>query len=103
MREAIGRQSEPMQVVTWAAISRQSAGDAEPVSDWEGGKGVQRIEQARRRMHVREHARPTRHWHRLCDSSKVRRRPLGFGFDELERDKLNEGGGGAEGDGTRVA
>ena len=86
-----------------AAISRQSAGDAEPVSDWEGGKGVQRIEQARRRMHVRKRARPTRHRHRLCDSLKVRRRPLGFWFDELERDELDEGGGGAEGDGTRVA
>ena len=81
-----------------SAISRQS-----PVSDWEGGKGVQSVEQARRRVHVRERARPTRQRHRLCDSSKVRRRPLGFRFDEFERDELDERGGGAEGDGTRVA
>ena len=81
-----------------SAISRQS-----PVSDWEGGKGVQSVEQARRRVHVRERARPTRQRHRLCDSSKVRRGPLGFRFDEFERDELDEGGGGAEGDGTRVA
>ena len=73
------------------------------MSDWEGGKGVQSVEQARRRVHVRERARPTRQRHRLCDSSKVRRRPLGFRFDEFERDELDERGGGAEGDGTRVA
>ena len=73
------------------------------MSDWEGGKGVQSVEQARRRVHVRERARPTRQRHRLCDSSKVRRGPLGFRFDEFERDELDEGGGGAEGDGTRVA